>query len=252
MPTKLVTSSNNKTSVSLYWDCQNVHVNPYLAQYFLIFGSQQGRLICQKAYANWRHENLSYEQRLHELGYDCIDVPTDAKQSVDRKLIANCNSEIAHNLSGDILILISGDGDFAKLVKQWKAKGKKVIVFANSEESASQNLVQLADQHYFVDRQLPELIEETQTSTTISYSEAVECLKEAIQTALNQGKPAIMSRASNLMYKNNRFPKSQKVSCILTDSGSKFSRFSQFVNAVAKEGKIGIRTQGNLSELFLK
>lgn len=155
---------NNKVHsplVSLYWDYQNVRVNrfnPYLARYCQTFANLQGDLFRQRIYANWRQEKLACEQRLHELNYDCIDVPTTEKQSVDKKLIADCQKELNSTLSADILILITGDGDYINIVRQWKAKGKKVIIFANSK-NAKQKLLDLANEHYFVDEKLPELFE---------------------------------------------------------------------------------------------
>ncbi|MDJ0554470.1 MAG: NYN domain-containing protein [Microcoleaceae cyanobacterium MO_207.B10] len=155
---------NNKVHsplVSLYWDYQNVHVNrfnPFLARYCQTFAHLHGDLIRQRVYAYWRQEKLACEQRLHELNFDCIDVPKTEKQSVDQKLIADCERELYSTLSADILILITGDGDYINIVRQWKAKGKKVIIFANSK-NAKQKLVNLADEYYFVDKKLPELFE---------------------------------------------------------------------------------------------
>ncbi|NEP41387.1 MAG: NYN domain-containing protein [Okeania sp. SIO2G4] len=87
-----------------------------------------------------------------------MDVPTTEKQSVDQKLIADCERELNSIPSTDILILITGDGDYKNLVRQWQAKGKKVIIFANSN-NASQKLLSVADEYYFVDKKLSELLE---------------------------------------------------------------------------------------------
>lgn len=147
--------------ISLYWDYQNIRINsfnPYLARYVQTFANLHGSLSSQKVYSNWRTENQSYEQRLYELGFDCIDIPTTEKQSVDRKLITDCEKELNSTLSADILILITGDGDYKNLVRQWQAKGKKVIIFANSK-NANQKLLGIADEYYFVDKKLPELFE---------------------------------------------------------------------------------------------
>ncbi|NES69750.1 MAG: hypothetical protein F6K24_33305, partial [Okeania sp. SIO2D1] len=47
---------------------------------------------------------------------------------------------------------------YKNLVRQWQAKGKKVIIFANSK-NASQKLLSIADECHFVDKKLPELLE---------------------------------------------------------------------------------------------
>ncbi|MGB3509893.1 MAG: NYN domain-containing protein [Microcoleaceae cyanobacterium] len=153
---------NNKVHsplVSFYWDYQNVRVNsfnPYLARYCQTFTNLHGDLFSQRVYANWRQEKLAGEQRLHQLNYDCIDVATIEKQSVDTKLIGDCQKELYSTLSADILILITGDGDYIDIVRQWKAKSKKVIIFANSN-NAKEKLLDQADEYYFVDKKLPEL-----------------------------------------------------------------------------------------------
>ncbi|NEN92055.1 MAG: NYN domain-containing protein [Okeania sp. SIO3H1] len=149
-------------SISLYWDYQNVRINnsfnPYFARYVQTFANLHGSLSSQRVYSNWREENQSNEQRLYELGFDCIDIPTTEKQSVDRKLIADCEKELNSTPSTDILILITGDGDYKNIVLQWQDKDKKVIIFANSK-NANQKLLSVAEEYYFVDQKLPELFE---------------------------------------------------------------------------------------------
>jgi hypothetical protein len=57
-----------------------------------------------------------------------------------------------------------------------------------------------------------------------------------------------MSSVNNLMCKNQEiFPNYHEVSSILKADGKPFSKFSKFVDAVVKDGKI--RKQGQ--ELFL-
>lgn len=233
--------------VGIYWDCQNVPINPYLAQYLLIFANSNlsGCIIYQKAYSFWRKEKLSIEQRLHELGYDCIDVPQTTKNSVDEKFIDDCKRDQS---KFDIAILVTGDGDYVKLVRQLIKEGKKVIIFAQSA-NASRNLIELTE-FYSVDK-LPELNTEKaqpQMSSVMShiiYNEAVGYLIEAIKTALTKGMRTECSLIGSLM--RQLFPQYQGVKYIVTPDGKKFSKFIKFVEAVAKDGKVRIENQ----ELFL-
>lgn len=243
--------NNQKPSVSVYWDCQNVHINPYLARYLKIFAESRGELVALKAYAYWRKENLDFEQRLHELGYDCIDVSITKKNSVDEKLINDCKKQLDRDPSS-LLIIVTGDGDFAPLVRQYKAEGIPVIIFAQSRRKMSEKLQKLADEFYGVD-QLPELFEVSEqiAPNTISYSDAIACLQESIETALNKGKPAIISRISNLMRNNPKFPNYQKYSSVLTPDAKPFSSFTKFIKAAQKDGIIEMRLNGDLPELFL-
>ncbi|WP_199348833.1 NYN domain-containing protein [Microcoleus sp. FACHB-SPT15] len=48
----------------------------------------------------------------------------------------------------NIVILVSGDGDFANLVRELQDKGKKVIIFAQPQ--VSQKLIILANEFYLV------------------------------------------------------------------------------------------------------
>ncbi|MEM1170547.1 MAG: NYN domain-containing protein [Cyanobacteria bacterium P01_H01_bin.35] len=138
-------------------DCYNCF-NPDLAQYCQIFANLHSSILNQRIYSYWRKENQSCEQCLYKLGFDCIDIPTTEKQSVDKKLIADCERELSSTVSADILILISGDGDYKNLVRKWKYQGKQVFIFANSK-NANQKLLDLANEYYFVDQKLPELFE---------------------------------------------------------------------------------------------
>jgi len=244
-------TSQQQLSASIYCYCQNVPIkNPYLARFLLTFiDLRQCRLSAAKTYANWRKENITAEKRLCQLGYDCIDVPLTTKNSVDEKIIADSIRD-SKNLSSDIYILVTGDGDFCNLVLQLKAKGKYTIIF--SQSNASQKLIQLANEHYFVDK-LPELIvEDIQPQTTflqphIGYNEVIECLIEAIKTASNENKRASFSYIGKLMRQNQLFLGCKKFPSIDTPDGKVIAQFNKLAKAAEIEGKVKIENQ----ELFL-
>ena len=240
---------NQKPSVSLYWDCQNVHINPYLAQYLKIFAESRGELVALKAYANWLQENRVFAEGLQELKYDCIHVSITKKNSLDEKLINDGKKQLDRAPSS-LLILVTNDGDFAPLVRQYKAKGIPVIIFGS--RNISQKLQKLADQVYFVD-QLPELFEVSEpiAPNTISYSDAIVCLIEAIKIVMQKGKRATLSYVNQIMGDNSSFPNYQNVSSIRKPNGMTFSRFHKFIEAAMKDGIIGMRLNGDLPELFL-
>ena len=139
-----------KTLVSFYWDCQNVRVSLNQANCLLNFASTQGIVVIKRAYAYWLHENQSFEKALYELDFECINIASFKPNSLDHKLIADCKSTVLNNPDIEIVILVSGDGDFANLVRELKTKGKKVIVFAQSQ--VSQKLTKLADEFYLVSK----------------------------------------------------------------------------------------------------
>ncbi len=70
----------------------------------------------------------------------------------------------------------------------------------------------------------------------LHYDDAKEYLIEAIKTALKQGKPTAFGYIDNLM--RQLFPNYKGVSSIRKKDGTKFAKFSKFVDAVMKEGKV--------------
>ncbi len=241
-------TNNVKPLVSIYWDCQNVPVNLYLPRYLLIYANKAGSLDKKRAYSNWRQENLAAEQRLHELGFDCIDVPLNTKNSVDKKLIADCSCDFVKQPSSQVFILVTGDGDFIPLVKDLREREKKVIIFAQ-RGNGSKKLVALANEFYPVDEKLPELVEEDFQPQLISYLDAIECLIQSIKAAQTQHKNTTFAYIDNLMRQN--LPNYRGVSSIRKPDGNSFRRFSAFVNAVAKEGKVKVQTVGQSQTLLL-
>lgn len=234
-----------KLPISIYVDSQNVYLSEDLGILLLAFAKSIGRLIDAKVYYNSLCLNqASAMEKLKNFGFKYIDVPCPLKNSADNQLIADCIKD-----AKDIVILVSGDGDFANLVINQQYLGKKVIVFAN-RGNVKQRMKELADEFHFID-ELPELVcEKTQPQTAISasdigYNEAINYLLEATRNVIDQGKPAKFSLIGSLMVKH--LPQEQKFKSIRTADGKKFSKFKDFVEAVAKDGKVRMENQ----ELFL-
>jgi NYN domain len=171
----------------------------------------------------------------------------------DNQMIADCIKDIHSNSSPDIVIIVSGDGDFVPLVKTLHELDKKVIILAQ-RGNVKQKLKQLADEFHFLDT-LPQLVEGmTQRRTDsaqcqIAYNKAIEYLIEAIKTASSKGKRTVLGCIDRLM--RQLFPDYQGVASIRTIDGKKFSKFSKFVAFVVAEGKIGVRNLGKSQELVL-
>lgn len=140
-----------KTFLAIYADFQNVKLTASQAESLMSFANQFGDLSTQKVYADWQIESKSSPVYFHELGFECLNIPSNKKNNVDNKLIADCERERAN-----IIFLVTGDGDFTKLVKSLKLKGKKVIVFYQPS-IASQKLIQSANAAYPVEK-LPHLV----------------------------------------------------------------------------------------------
>lgn len=243
--------------VSVYCDLQNVYSIQKSAHFLLSFAHKQGDSVVPKVYYNSQCQNQAQaKEPLSNLGFDCRDVPCPLKNSADYKLIADCIKDIQSNRSPDIIILVSGDGDFCSLVYILQKLGKKVIIFAQ-RGNVKQELVELVqDDFYFVD-QLPELVQvktkpqATSVQAQLIYEEAIDCLRNAIQTALNQGQRTSLSKIGKLMRHNPHFPKCRKFPLVCKSDGTRFSQLSKFVNAAIAEGIVYAKTTGKEQELFL-
>lgn len=246
-----------KTLVSLYWDYQNVKLNLQQATLLLAFAKTKGRLICNKVYYNSHSKDqASVKNALAGLDFKYFDVPCPLKNSADNQLIADCIEDIDNNLSPHIVIIVSGDGDFAKLVRTLQKLDKKVIIFAQ-RGNVKQKLIDLVkDDFYFVEQLSQLVVDKTEPHPNsnqfqITYKDAIECLIEAIKTALSQGKHSRFPLINNLMRHSQRYPNYQGFSSICKDDGTMFLSFSKFINAAMADGKVRVQITGKVQELFL-
>ncbi|WP_373529374.1 NYN domain-containing protein [Nostoc sp.] len=236
--------------VSIYWDYQNAKLSPSQAKSLLDLAKSKGRVISKNIYYNsQREDQAAVKDDLDNLGFNCLDVPCPLKNSADNQLIADCLEELHSNMSPDKIMLISGDGDFVKLVHNLQKLGKQAIILAQIG-NVKQKLKELADEFYFLD-DLSQLISDKNQPQIISvvsqinYNEARKYLIEAIDTALSQGKPTVFSRIDRLM--RQRCANYYGCSSISTTDGKKFKNFSQFIDAAVRDGKVQKQNQ----ELFL-
>jgi hypothetical protein len=233
--------TENKHLIALFCDHQNVALTPDIAKLLLEFAKSKGRLIYKNVYYNSQFENqAAAKYNLASLNFTWINIPCPLKNSADNQLMADCLHYIDMDMSPDTFILISGDGDFVKLVSNLQKLGKYVIVLARFG-NVKQKLKELADEFYFID-ELSQLFEQkTQHKNTfvqpfISYNEALKHLTEAIKFALAQGKATRFEYIDKLMRQSCR--QYQGFSSICNPDGKKFKNFSQFVNAAVKDGKV--------------
>lgn len=232
-------TKQQQQSVSIYWDYQNVP-KVKLANYLLRFASLLGYFVVnKKAYSNWCRANKT-KTSLESQNFDCINVSLDIKNAVDFKLCIDCTDD-----RSDIIILVTGDCYAQILLDELQRKGKKVIIFAR-QGSASKKLIKIADKFYDVD-ELPNLVSDNtlteKASSFINYDDAVDCLIEAIKTAVREGKRTTYPIIARLMCQSQRFPNYKGVSTIREADRTKFTRFKEFVAAVVKEGKIKLKNE---------
>jgi hypothetical protein len=136
-----------KNRVSIYWDFENVRV-PDQAECLMDFAQSRGNVVTKKVYSHWWRETRTSEYVLYRCGFERIDVWGEFKNSADWELKSDCRAELDSSWSPDIIILVSGDGGFASLVRELRLHGKQVIVFGR-RGGTSPKLIWLADEFYF-------------------------------------------------------------------------------------------------------
>ncbi|WP_017651557.1 NYN domain-containing protein [Fortiea contorta] len=239
-------TSQKQPKVGIYCDFQNVYLNQELAMNLLAFANARGSLISRRVYYNSLYENqASAKENLRSIGFKCEDVTCSLKNSADNQLKSDLIDDVCNHQSSDIVILVSGDGDFANIVQILQSNGKNVIIFAK-RGNVKQKLKERANEFYFVDELLKLVENKTQLVKTanqsqINYNDAIEYLIESIKTASNQRKSTACGYIDNLM--RQRYVNYQGVSSILTPDGKRFSRFGKFIDAAIKDGKVTIQNQ---------
>ena len=143
------------SSVAILCDWQNVKGTPAQLQCLVNFACKLGTIALKRVYAHWRREKSQWEELFDELDFECCNVPSSKQKrnNVDKKLIAHCRQQILSDPAITTVILLSGDGDFKGLVRELKAKGKKVIVIGACLKRTSTKLIKLADEFHLL-RQL--------------------------------------------------------------------------------------------------
>ncbi len=235
--------------IAVYIDLQNASSFPKYANYLLDFVKSLGLVISIKVYYSSLCPNqVSAINSLKPPSFQCVDVPCPLKDSADNRLMAHYLKDIQSNSSPDIVILISGDGDFVELVQNAQDLGKKVIILA--QKGVKQKLKEIADEFHFLE-ELPSLVAGNTESKIdsipcqIPYNEAAKYLSEAIKIASNKDKRTVLGCIDSIM--RQLFPNYKGVASICKHDGKSFSRFSKFVKAVEKDGIIRMENQ----ELFL-
>ena len=144
-------TKQSQAPVHIYWDLQNVHLTQKQAELLVNFAKSKGRLDCFKIYYNSQNKNqLLAKNNVEYLGCQGVDVRSKDKNSVDKALTFDWIKRVVIKPYPEIIILVSGDRDFAPLISLMLAVGKIIIVFGR-RKSASQKLINLVGEDNFHD-----------------------------------------------------------------------------------------------------
>jgi NYN domain len=279
---------SEKLTVSLYVDNQNVKLNLELANLLLVFAKIQGIVKQAKIYDFWPNNGKNAVlENLANLGFQCISVTSPIKDCADYQLVFDSLSDFDANGWPDLVILVSGDGDFCPFGNHLKKIGIKTIIFAR-KGNVKKQLMDLADEFHFLD-ELPELVviqdapenefiselvapkidnlvdklpevkpqvsslpDSDVSADYITYDQAIDSLIKAIKSASFQGQPTTFSVLNILMRNNPDYYLIYKgVASIRKADGSKFQKFTNFIEAAVSDGKVRVQKNGNIQEVFL-
>ncbi|MGK7910977.1 MAG: NYN domain-containing protein [Synechococcus sp.] len=245
----------SSSDVAVFWDYENIKA-PFqgekapLAEALVGYASGVGAVRTKMIYSNWRREHEKTSRFFYSLGFEPIHVDMGKTNSVDLKLAVDSLSIAYQNPDIETFILVTGDKDFVPLVNGLRDAGKTVVLVGRASTTSS-HLVSSADE--FVD--VSTLVDEPsanadEVTDTLSFRDAADCLKAAVQGAIAQGKstrlPAIDRRMRANLHYTYRGYKS-----ISTEDHKPFSNFSDFVRAVEREGGVVFKTVDGFKEIGL-
>jgi uncharacterized LabA/DUF88 family protein len=136
-------------TIAIFADCQNVGLIKY-SEAILHFVQQLGEAAFLWAYHDWKKVRDTKQKRLQEQGWQCLNVISDAKNAVDKRLICDCQ-RLFQSWIPDIVVLISCDQDFVPLVDEVIRQGKQVIIIGRQNHVSHRLMKRAPNNVYFVE-----------------------------------------------------------------------------------------------------
>lgn len=111
-----------------------------------------GKVVIKRAYADWsRYDN--YKVKLHELGFDLMEIPKRAmtgKNAADIRMVVDAMDVVISKEHVDTFALVTGDSDFTPLASKLRELDKRVIGIG-VKDSTSKLLIEACDEFIFYD-----------------------------------------------------------------------------------------------------
>jgi hypothetical protein len=140
-----------------FWNCKYDHTVPVIDWAALI--SDLKRYFCPVAalvsFADWS-KNTVYQNDLARAGVEMVSAPDYPKKNVDFVMTAETSIRVGKRASIRRVILLTHDGDYARLTECLQANGCTVIVVGVSKMSISKDLFQICDAAFKIDMPMPE------------------------------------------------------------------------------------------------
>jgi hypothetical protein len=171
-------------NIGLLWDIENVTppAGMNLIRSIIEAISIDGRLSYAMAFGDWNNSNISrIAKEMASCNFELIHTPHGRKNSTDMSLIAHGVELIFQYPNIERFVLVSGDGDFRPLLLTQKKHGKETWVVCDVNNSASEDLIKMAD--HSIDYR--GIIKE---ATSSSKRRAFELFREAVELMIKSGK----------------------------------------------------------------
>jgi uncharacterized LabA/DUF88 family protein len=101
--------------------------------------NSRGRVISRVAYAEWKIVPDKLKERLRQLGYEMVEVPTltaSGKNGVDMKMTIGIMDALQGGESFDTIAIVGGDSDYTHIAKRCQRSGKHVIFLYHDGKTA--------------------------------------------------------------------------------------------------------------------
>ncbi len=111
-----------------------------------------GKVVIKRAYADWSRFDKD-KTRLHELGFDLLEIPRRAmtgKNSADIRMVVDAMEVVISKEHIDTFALVTGDSDFTPLVAKLREHDKRVVGIG-VKASTSKLLIDSCDEFIFYD-----------------------------------------------------------------------------------------------------
>lgn len=225
-------------SVAILWDIENVtpRSDSLFVNGLMEYAGALGRISIATAYGDWTKGSIKKTaDALAENSFELIHVPKSKKNSTDIMLSTHAVELIHQWPHIRKLILVAGDADFRPLLLSLRKHGLTIIIICDAQ-SASEDLLVLADDYKDYRDLIPDTEEEDSSSSRtakseLSLSEAFGLLKEAVSIMATQKRTTSMGAVKvRMKLLNENFDESRLG----------FRTWKKFVLKAAEEGHITI------------
>ena len=150
--------------VALLIDAENISLksNTFLKciKEILELSDYFGELVVSEAYGDWNIPKISsHKGKLEELKIECIQVDNVGKNAADGRILMRAGELLSSDTSSiypAVLIMVSGDGDFASACAEIHKRIRKLIVIGG-KNATHQDLTDLCDKFYYLQNLQDEL-----------------------------------------------------------------------------------------------